>query len=143
MRVFPWIGFLLVLLSVGMSCRLDEEIETKISEGEAGGVLSVHVSDGDLQSRPVYSWSEVTDKTAQIVTVSRDDNPNTAIWEVVSDQGVDNVLSPVTHGTPPVNSHETAIQNPEMDLSTDIWYRVTVHKTDPGKTSFRKFLIKP
>jgi hypothetical protein len=140
----------LILLTLFLStgCGRDKNVDTNIDEGAVGGSISVHVSDGNPASRPIYTWSDgSTDTTANMatrVTVARVDDLNTLVWGVSSPTVQDNIQSPVTHGTVPVNATPLDTGgNEELDLQTDVWYRVTISKVPPGPAGYREFLIKP
>lgn len=135
------IGLFVVGSLLLIGCGEDKQIDTRIEEGAFTGTFSVHVSDGNPVSRPVYTWSNGANTDAMRVTVARVADVATAVWEVQSDNpSLDNIQSPVTHGVSQPSTFESATD--ERDLQTDIWYRVTVTKSD-FSTASRDFLIKP
>lgn len=124
-----------------MGCGKDSNVNTHIEEGKSAGSIIVHVSDGDPISRPIYTWSEGTDNTVTRVKVARTTNTNISVWEVRStDPSQDSIQSPWQHATATSFAFQTA--GTEIDLDTDIWYRVTVTKADLH-TGYREFRIKP
>ncbi len=138
-------GFILLALLSLVGCGKDENVDTCIQEDAVGGPISVHVSCGDPVSRPFYTWSDgTTDITATMamqVKVVRASAPD-VVWAVVSDIPSQNaVQSPIQHGTTQSGTNQTA--NTELDLSTDVTYRVTVTKADGMTTGFREFTIQP
>ncbi|MBI3597710.1 MAG: hypothetical protein HY203_11235 [Nitrospirae bacterium] len=137
--------FLIPLLSIG--CGKDQNVNTHIQEGASGGTgIIINVSDGNPISKPVYSWFDTnnnSDTTASRVTVAPN-SPNNAppVWDVFDATLQNSIHSPVVHGPPPPGSAQQVV-NPELDLQTNVWYRVTVTKGNQTTTGFREFLILP
>jgi hypothetical protein len=133
--------FLALFLLVG--CGKANNTNTHIQEGKSGGSLLVNVSDGNPISRPIYTWSDSSnDITAMQLKVARTSALNTAVWEVSSpDPSLNAVQSPIQHATTESGTTQTA--NSELDLQTDILYRVTVTKADGITSGFMEFTVLP
>lgn len=144
MRRVRFISLFMIGFFLFIGCGLDENVDTNIEEGAATGLLSVHVSDGDPLSKPIYTWSDAAGATAVDVKVARVADLNATVWELQSnDPTLDYIQSPVTQGVnQSSNTFMPAVNSPEPDLQTDVWYRVTVTKAD-NSTGYREFLIKP
>lgn len=145
-RLVRFVSFAAVLSIVLSGCGKDQNTNTNIDEGAAGGSISVHVSDGDSLSKPIYTWSYLlpdgsSDTSAMKLKVARVSDLNTPVWEVQSSAAQDNIQNPVIHGTVPSNAGP--VVETETDLQTNVDYRVTVSKVPPGPTGYREFLIKP
>ena len=143
MRMNKLIGLMFVVYLFSAGCGLNDEVTTHIVEGSATGPMSVNVSDGNTLSQPIYTWSDGGPTLATKVTVSRASDTATAVWEVYSTATLDDISSPVTHGTVPTTGSSTAIASPEINLQDNIWYEVKITKLDVTKTSTRQFLIEP
>ncbi|MBI3810958.1 MAG: hypothetical protein HY283_01955 [Nitrospirae bacterium] len=133
--------FLALFLLIG--CGKANNTNTHIQEGKSGGSILVNVSDGNPISRPIYTWSDINnDITAMKVTVARTSALSTPVWEVSSpNPSVNAVQSPIQHATTESGTTQTA--NSELDLQTDIWYRVTVTKADILTSGFMEFMVLP
>jgi hypothetical protein len=151
-EVFVWMrklpALVFVLSTVLLGCGEDPKVDTNIDEGSTGGSFSVNVSEGDTKTRPIYTWSyianSVSDNTAYQVTVTRASDTSTPVWEVRALLVQNDIQSYVTHGTVPLNAAPIDTgSNEELDLQTDVWYRVTVTRADLSTTGYREFLIKP
>jgi hypothetical protein len=133
--------FLVLFLLVG--CGKANNANTHIQEGKSGGSLLINVSDGNPISRPIYTWSDSSnDITAMQLKVARTSALDTVVWAVSSlDPSQNAVQSPIQHATTESGTTQTA--NSELDLQTDILYRVTVTKADGFTSGFMEFTVLP
>jgi len=144
MRLYKYGGLVLLPFILTIGCGKDHNSNTTIDEGAAGGSISVHVSDGDPKSRPIYTWSDgsldITSTMAMEVKVARTSS-STPVWAVLSlDASQNSVQSPIQHDTTQAGTTRTA--NSELDLETNITYRVTVTKAD-HTFGYREFTVLP
>ncbi len=144
MRIYKLPALMVVLSIVLLGCGKGNNTNTNVDEGAAGGSISVHVSDGDPKSRPIYTWSDgstdISATTAMQLRVARTSNLNTIIWAVSSlDPSQNAVQSPIQHDTTQAGTTPTGS---EIDLSTNITYRVTVTKAD-NTSGYREFTVLP
>lgn len=148
MRLDKYGSFVLLVLLLMIGCGKDNNSNTTIQEGKAGGSILVNVSDGNPKTQPIYTWTHTlldgnSDITASRVTVVPT-TPNNAspVWDVVDTTLQDSIHLPVVHGPSPFGSVQQ-VTTPELDLQTNVWYRVTVTKGDQTTAGFREFLILP
>ena len=145
MRILRCIGFVLAASFFFVACGLDDKGNILIEEGAAGGSISVHVSDGNPKSRPIYTWSDagtdISSSMAREVKVARASDLNTIVWAVTAlDPSQNTVQSPIQHGTTQAGTIQAA--DSELDLGMDITYRVTVTKAD-STFGYREFTVLP
>ncbi len=144
MRIVRFISLFMIGSFLFIGCGKDNNTNTNVDEGAAGGSISVHVSDGDPKSRPIYTWSDgsadISSTMAMQLKVARTSDSGTVVWAVASDDISNAVQSPIQHGTTQSGTHQSA--NSEPDLQTNIPYRVTVTKAD-GTFGFREFTVLP
>ena len=145
MFVVRLITLVLPCLLWAAGCGQDENLNPNIIEGAAGGSALLHVSDGNPISKPLYSWSDITNpidsNTAMQIQVARTSELDTTVWGVISSDPNQNLIqSPWPHGTSTSSVAPTI--NTEPDLQTNIEYRVTVTKVD-GTFGYREFTILP
>lgn len=123
-----------IVRATDANSQFDEQQLALIVENPGAGAsdFAVTVSGG---TTPTYSWADNAGR-ASSVSVARVAAPATPVWSV-STPGVDNLTSPVIHGTVPVGATNAA--NTEPVLTTGVQYRVTVTEINGSRTGFATF----
>jgi len=132
-----------IVVAILFGCGSDNNSNSTIEEGGAGGSIVVHVSDGNPVSQPLYSWSDGSlSNFASDLKVARQSAPNVAVWEIQSiNPSQDLIQAPWQHGT--ASSSVIVKASTEPNLEADVWYVITVTKVNPSSTGTREFRIKP
>lgn len=82
-------------------------------------------------TRPTYTWGGGTGFSVSVMRVSA---PGTIVWGIANTAMT--IQSPVTHGTVPGGSLQSA--NTEPTLTAGVRYRVSITRNDQ-KTGFKEF----
>ena len=145
MRLIRLIGFFAMGIFLIIGCGKNPSSSSCIQEGATSGSLIVHVSCGNPEQMPLYTWEDPisNDSTAENITVARTSDLKTPVWEVQSSSPIQNNLnSPWQQGT---GANQTVTT--ETNLTTNIPYRVTITKVDgsgtPTGSGYREFTIEP
>jgi hypothetical protein len=119
-------GFLLAAAMLLAGCGSDS---TGPSNGNNdGSAFDITIGSG---TRPTYSWPGGLGFSVSVVRVSA---PGTIVWGIANTAMT--IQSPVTHGTVPVGSLQSA--NTENPLTAGVTYRVAITRADQ-KTGFKEF----
>jgi len=136
---------LLLIPALLMGCGKSNNTNTNVQEGKSGGNILVHVSDGDTISRPLYSWEDPinNDMSAMKIEVAQTSNLSSPVWgEQSNDPSKNNIQSPLTQGDPGSSLYAPFVTT-DLDLQSNIEYRVTITKADGITSGYREFTIVP
>jgi hypothetical protein len=140
MRIFRFTAFFVLVSFLIIGCGNNSNSNSTIQEGSGNGTIIVHVSDGNPASRPLYTWEDLTnDTTAEKISVARTTALNTPVWGVQSVNFTDNIQSPWPQGS--TTASVSTISTTEVDLKSQIEYRVTITKADGITSGYRNFTI--
>ncbi|HET6466146.1 MAG TPA: hypothetical protein VLY20_03035 [Nitrospiria bacterium] len=137
-------GFLILLIPALLAgCGKDNNSNSNVQEGAAGGDLVVTVAPGNPASRPLYLWTDITGTAvnAATITVARTTDLNTIVWGIATNTNTDALQSPWQQGS--LSTIVTPIVQTEVDLQTNVTYRVTVTKADNQTSGYHEFTLLP
>lgn len=99
------------------------------------GPLSAQVeSNPDAPRQPYYLWED-SDASELVVERVEDDEK---VWEVRTANGLNGIDSPLRHGDRPAG---LLAQGIELELATQVTYRVTIRTEDETETSWFEFQL--
>ncbi|MFH0991287.1 MAG: hypothetical protein V1799_14870 [bacterium] len=121
------ISSIIVLLLIG-GCKKDENNPADAGNTQASQI-AITIGSG---TKPQYSWSGGNVFSLSIV---RTTNQTVVVWGLAT-PGQNGIASPVTNGTTPAGSVETAVT--ERTLTVGVQYRISISRLD-GTTGFKEF----